>query len=101
LRCWGERVSCCVAGAAEEEGKDVDFDVVGGEEGAEFEGVGEAEPGVGRYLGVVSISSCERESEGTLWPTTINVDGELATLCKTHCAGQLRRYVELEDCGVV
>ena len=49
LRCWGERVSCCVAGAAEEEGEDVDFDVVGIEEGAELFDVGEAEPGVGRY----------------------------------------------------
>jgi hypothetical protein len=51
LRCWGKRVSGCVAGTTEEEGEDVDFDVVGGEEGAEFEGVGEAEPGVGRYFG--------------------------------------------------
>jgi hypothetical protein len=33
--------------------------------------------------------------------TAVDVDGELATFCKTHCAGQLRRYVELEDCGVV
>jgi hypothetical protein len=47
LRCWCERVSGCVAGAAEEEGEDLDFDVVGVEEGAEFESVGEAEPGVG------------------------------------------------------
>jgi hypothetical protein len=32
--------------------------------------------------------------------TAVDVDGEFATLPKTHDVGQLRRYVELADCGV-
>ena len=41
----------------------------------------------------MGVSACLTRARSRLWLTTVDINGELATLGDAHDAGQVRRYI--------